>query len=490
MKNFLFLSGIYFGALLLIPTESIAQWQVDVRLTNDILTSYTSLNNAWCVASTGNNVFAVWFDERDGNPEIYYKRSTDGGISWEADARLTNTNAQSNVPSIALSGSDVHVVWRDVQDGNAEIYHKHSTDNGTTWGTDTRLSNNTSASDFPSVSVSGSDVHVVWRDFRNNDDEIYYKHSTDSGTNWGLETRLTNSSGLSEEPSVSTSGSFVHVAWYDSRDLNGNVEIYYKRSTDSGTSWGADTRLTNNPATSYEPSISVSESVVHLVWRDDRDGNFEIYYKRSTDNGTNWSADTRLTNASGDSWYPSVSVSNSFVHTVWQENRDGNFEIYYKRSTDSGTSWEADTRLTSNDYFSWYPSVSSSGSGVHVVWQDFRDGNWEIYYKRDPNGNVTGIENVNSELATAFKLEQNYPNPFNPSSIIGYRLSVNSMVTLKVYDLIGREVVTLVNEEKQAGSYETEFQSAVGNLQLASGIYYYQLRAGDYIETKKMILIK
>jgi hypothetical protein len=488
MKKFLFLSGIYFGALLLIPTESKAQWQADVRLTNDILTSYTSLNNAWCVASSGNNVFAVWFDERDGNPEIYYKRSTDGGISWEADARLTNTNAQSNVPSIALSGSDVHVVWRDSQDGNAEIYHKHSTDNGISWGTDTRLSNNTSASDFPSVSVSGSDVYVVWRDFRDGNDEIYYKHSTDSGTNWGSETRLTNSSGLSEEPSVSTSGSFVHAAWYDNRD--GNVEIYYKRSIDNGTSWGADTRLTNNSGTSYEPSISVSGSVVHLVWRDDRDGNFEIYYKRSTDSGTNWSTDTRLTNASGDSWYPSVSVSNLFVHTVWMENRDGNFEIYYKRSTDSGTSWEADTRLTSNDYFSWYPSVASSGSGVHVVWQDIRAGNWEIYYKRNPTGNVTGIENTNSELPTAFMLEQNYPNPFNPSSIIGYRLSINSMVTLKVYDLIGREVVTLVNEEKQAGSYETEFQSAVGNHQLASGIYYYQLRAGDYIETKKMILIK
>ena len=438
MKKFLFLSGIYFCALLLIPTESKAQWQADVRLTNDILTSNTSWNNAWCVASNGNNVFAVWFDERDGNPEIYYKRSTDGGISWEADARLTSTNAQSNYPSIALSGSDVHVVWRDVQDGNPEIYHKHSTDNGNTWGTDTRLSNNTSASDFPSVSVSGSIVHVVWRDNRDGYDDIYYKRSTDNGSNWGSETQLTNSPAQSDGPSVSASGSFVHVAFHKFLG-SGNVKIYYKRSTDNGASWEADVQLTNNSSLLYEPSISVSGSVVHLVWRDDRDGNFEIYYKRSTDNGTNWSADTRLTNASGDSWYP---------------------------------------------------SVASSGSGVHVVWQDFRDGNWEIYYKRDPNGNVTGIENTNSELPTAFKLEQNYPNPFNPSSIIGYRLSINSMVTLKVYDLIGREVVTLVNEEKQAGSYEAEFQSAVGNHQLASGIYYYQLRAGDYVETKKMILIK
>jgi len=61
---------------------------------------------------------------------------------------------------------------------------------------------------------------------------------------------------------------------------------------------------------------------------------------------------------------------------------------------------------------------------------------------------------------------------------------------LKVFDIIGNEIVTLVNEEKPAGDYKVEFQSSVGNLQLASGIYYYQLRAGNYLETKKMILIK
>jgi hypothetical protein len=63
-------------------------------------------------------------------------------------------------------------------------------------------------------------------------------------------------------------------------------------------------------------------------------------------------------------------------------------------------------------------------------------------------------------------------------------------VTLKVYDVLGKEVATLVNEEKPAGSYEIEFKSSVGSLQLASGIYYYQLRVGDFVETKKMILLK
>jgi hypothetical protein len=85
-----------------------------------------------------------------------------------------------------------------------------------------------------------------------------------------------------------------------------------------------------------------------------------------------------------------------------------------------------------------------------------------------------------------FKLEQNYPNPFNPSTKIKYQIPVGGFVTLKVYDVLGNEVVTLVNEEKPAGSYDLEF-NAVG---LPSGIYFYTLRATNYIQTRKMILLK
>ena len=85
-----------------------------------------------------------------------------------------------------------------------------------------------------------------------------------------------------------------------------------------------------------------------------------------------------------------------------------------------------------------------------------------------------------------FDLNQNYPNPFNPTTSIQYTISSRQIVTLKVYDLLGREVATLVHEEKPAGSYEVEFN---GN-ELPSGIYFYQLKAGDYSETKKMVLMK
>ena len=419
-----------------------AQWQPDVRLTNDPAASYTSPNNAWCIAANGDLVHVVWLDERDGNFEIYYKRSTDGGSSW---------------------------------------------------GPDTRLTNNTASSDYPSVSVSGSVVHIVWRDNRDGNAEIYYNRSTDGGVSWGADTRLTNAPAESHTPSVSLSGQVVHVVWEDNRD--GNREIYYKRSTDAGVSWSADTRLTNNSAASYSPSVSVSGSVVHVVWFDSRDGNLEIYYKRSTDGGVSWGADARLTNNTAVSGNPSVSVSGSVIHVVWNDNRDGNPEMYYKRSTDGGVSWEADTRLTNNTADSQNPSVSVSGLAVHVVWFDYRNGNGEIYYKRDPTGNPVGIININSELPKEFSLSQNYPNPFNPTTKIKFQIPKSGFVNMIVYDILGREMAILVNEEMSPGIYEIDWDAS----NYPSGVYYYQLTVSSdasttlsaaFTETKKMVLIK
>jgi hypothetical protein len=87
---------------------------------------------------------------------------------------------------------------------------------------------------------------------------------------------------------------------------------------------------------------------------------------------------------------------------------------------------------------------------------------------------------------TYFTLEQNYPNPFNPSTVISYQLPVSSEVTLKVYDVLGNEVATIVDEYRDAGSYDVTFNAS----QLASGMYVYKLQAGDFVETKKMLFMK
>jgi hypothetical protein len=113
--------------------------------------------------------------------------------------------------------------------------------------------------------------------------------------------------------------------------------------------------------------------------------------------------------------------------------------------------------------------------------------------------NPVHVENENSDNnPSEFSLLQNYPNPFNPATKIKFNIpnvetrhaSSLQMVTLKVYDILGNEIATLVNQEQSAGSYEVEFNSTSGSHQLASGVYYCQLKAGSFIQTKKMILLK
>jgi predicted neuraminidase len=220
---FIFLSLTFF-------TTTFAQWQLDLRLTNDPAQSYMSGPHQHDIASNGNTIHVVWHDERT-NWDIYYKRSPDGGLSWGADTRLSNGPGESHSASVAVSGSNVIVVWNDSRDGHWELFYIRSTDGGISWGTETRLTANDSFSSSNPVAASiGSVFHLVWEDGRDGNEEIYYKRSTDGGLSWSTDVRLTNNTAVSYSPSVTVSGSFVLVVWYDDRD--GNNEIYYKRSTD------------------------------------------------------------------------------------------------------------------------------------------------------------------------------------------------------------------------------------------------------------------
>ena len=99
---------------------------------------------------------------------------------------------------------------------------------------------------------------------------------------------------------------------------------------------------------------------------------------------------------------------------------------------------------------------------------------------------ITGVNNNVTSIANDYSLSQNYPNPFNPSTKIAYSIPTNGLVTLKIYNILGKEVQTLVSEVKSAGSYEVSFNAA----SLSSGVYFYKLESGDFIDTKKMFLLK
>jgi len=105
---------------------------------------------------------------------------------------------------------------------------------------------------------------------------------------------------------------------------------------------------------------------------------------------------------------------------------------------------------------------------------------------RTLNGGITEVEYPNKSFANNYVLNQNYPNPFNPTTNIEFRIAEFGFVSLKVYDILGREVATLVHEEKPTGNYKVEFNGSG----LVSGVYFYKLNAEDYTAVKKMILLK
>lgn len=127
--------------------------------------------------------------------------------------------------------------------------------------------------------------------------------------------------------------------------------------------------------------------------------------------------------------------------------------------------------------------------GVGIIF-DSTVTTWPEYFGTKVKRLMSFTKNVLSVskevIATGYSLSQNFPNPFNPTTVISYQLPVTSTVTLKIFDLLGREVATLVNEEKSAGSYEVHW-NAMG---FASGVYFYQLQSGEFVQTKKLILQK
>lgn len=187
----------------------------------------------------------------------------------------------------------------------------------------------------------------------------------------------------------------------------------------------------------------------------------------STNKGINWTAvDSGLT-------YPYVSllaVSGTNLFAVAYGS--GVF-----LSTNFGTSWtQVNSGLNNKYVYSIAVNQTNLFAGL------FYGGVW----RKPLSEMITDVKGVQNNWPTSFSLQQNYPNPFNPSTMIDYSIPKTSLVTIKLYDILGKEILTVVNEEKSAGNYSVQFNG--GNL--SSGIYFYRMQSGNFVETKKLLLLK
>jgi predicted GH43/DUF377 family glycosyl hydrolase len=308
----------------------------------------------------------------------------------------------------------------------------------------------------------------------------------------------------------------IYKMWYMAlKDDYSTVRICYAISTDGGMMW------TKHPNPVFTPGTAEWESraiAVPLVLKETE--GYVMYYTGcnsagiytkvgraiSTD-GINWQRDTVhspvLTAGSG--WEAKIFASGIVkVDDMYYLFYDG-----YSFPSPGGTgglALSSDGGLTFQKYTN-NPVISRSSSGwdsyfLETGWVIYEDSSFYWWYVGSPNFYQVQIGLATSPIEpvsvgneptqpTEFALEQNYPNPFNPSTVISYQLPVSGDVTLKVYDILGNEVATLVNEYKTAGKYEVEFSIYSDKGQnLSSGIYFYKLQTGEYTAVNKMVLLR
>jgi len=307
-----------------------AVWSPSERLT------WNSGASGWPVFTpdAGNYLHVLWEDDTYGKAEIFHKMTTDGGGTWLAGKNLSKTAGDSwNAAVVFDASGELHALWNDNTPGNYEIYYTRSTDRGDTWTASQRITWTSADSWAPEMVVDFlNNIHVVWFEYTAGNAEIFYKKSTDQGITWSASQRLCWTSGFSLEPAITADFSNnIHVAWSDNSP--GNSEIYYRKSTDKGNTWAPLRKLTWTAGESTYPRIVFDAwNNIHLVWQDNTPGNLEIYYKKSTDGGVIWSTAQSLTTTFGNSCNPSLAVDTSGnVHVVWHDDTPGNFEIYYKK---------------------------------------------------------------------------------------------------------------------------------------------------------------
>jgi hypothetical protein len=368
-----------------------------------------------------NNVYVAW--QRDGtngqSSDIYFARSTNGGVSFSAPIQINDNPpqtayAEGAFPFVGADG-DVYVCWYDAYFRGHEpgsLYVDKSTNGGATFGTDIKVANiltpplytfgNTGfkAKSFASAAGDPSDPEKLYVTYIS-DPDGYFDRRVDNGK----PPVVPSGGSMSDRPTINRNGNYVYMAWEDYRNP-GTSDIYFNRSTDNGQSWQVpdigplDNGDIPGGSASNEVKLSSSGNYVYAVWQDCRlPAGVHIYFNSSWDNGQTWQLDQHIDgSATATSTYPSIASIGSYVYVAWQDDRagTGNDDIYFTRSTDSGKSWMAPVRIDLGDgagaNASAYPRLACQGSHVYCMWKDMRNGGTYLpYFNYSSNNGVTWL---------------------------------------------------------------------------------------------------
>jgi hypothetical protein len=421
--------------------------------------------------STSGNVYVLCSVQRKSTTDpldVMFSRSTDGGLNWSAPVRINDDKDSTNwqwfgTMSVAPNGR-IDAVWLDTRDNPgtvlSSLYYSCSIDGGLTWSPNKRLSDPFDPHlGWPQQNKMGDYFHMVsdstgaslaWAATFNGEEDVYFSwipedpiypdlHQFSVDNRWNIiSVPVERTSYIKTDlfPTSISSAYYYQGGGYVSRDTLVSDKAYWLKFGSAQTISITGDSIVNQP-------FSVQEG-----WNMIGSVSSPIAVSSITSDPPN------LTTS--DFW----GYNQSYVRVDSILPGKG----YWVKVQSTGTLYLSS--VVTGNIASWIKIASTD--------------------EMPPSPPVlTGEEKIPVAPLT-FSLKQNYPNPFNPSTTISYQLPTRSHVTLRVFDLLGREVAMLVNRTEESGVKSVTFDASM----LPSGLYYYRLQAGNYIETKKLLLLR
>src|SRR5216684_4096617 len=347
----------------------------------------------------GGNIYVVWEDDTNTNSNILFSRSTDGGATFSPPKGVSNSAGFSFNPRVAVdTGGTINVVWQDSPDffRTSNVFFSRSSDAGNTFSTPMNLSGTSSSAFYstPQIAVhNAGNISIVWESDTGNL-AIWFSGSSDGGATFSAPTMLSTNTGgsIDSQIAVDKNGN-INVVWED--DLAGHSDISFSRSADNGATFSPPMNLSNplgnSLANSNSPRLALDIlGNINAVWANinPADLNTDIFFARSSDGGATFSTAQNVSHSSGFSSNPWLTVdAGANINVSWEDNTPGNRDIFFARSTDSGTTFPTPVNLSADSGLSLAAQIAADKNGnINVAWQDHTPGISQIFFSRFSSG--------------------------------------------------------------------------------------------------------
>jgi hypothetical protein len=338
------------------------------------------------ISSSSDNIYIVWQESVGSygttNYDIFFKKSNDNGNSFGSSINLSDNQGFSEHPQIASVGINIYVVWVDESSGEREIMFSKSSDSGKTFSDSIVISRDSISPYNVELAAEGQNVYIVWNSFgiemRN---IILLSKSNDAGKTFGELTEIGRGD-LETYPKVAASADEYYVSW-DTKDSKNTEISLIKGHKDSNNIHNVTQldKLNNEGIDGGESQVTADGDQVIVSWTSlvPIDKKY-VYISNSMNNGNDFGDNIPISSTNSSNVENILINDNTYI--VWQDIIDGNEEIFYTKSNANGTSIDKPINVSNSIGISECPSITVSTSGIHIIWEDDTTGNHEVLYKR------------------------------------------------------------------------------------------------------------